>query len=71
MPKSESINLKNTKKSSMLNGKLFMKNSMPVSIVEPIWFFLSFQLEILQLNILPIEIFSALVELDQKTWTDL
>jgi len=59
------------KKLLMLNGKLFMKNSMHVLIPELKLFCQNFQLEILLLNILLIEIFSVQEELENQIWIDL
>jgi len=59
------------KKLLMLNGKLFMKNSMHVLILELKLFCQNFQLEILQLNILLTEIFSVQEELVKLIWIDL
>lgn len=59
------------KKLLMLNGKLFMKNSMHVLTPELKLFCQNSQLEILQLNTLLTEIFSVQEELVKLIWIDL
>lgn len=70
MLKLELKNQKIIKKSLMLNGKSFMKNSMHAQTAVPIWSSQNSQLVILLLNILPTKVCSVLVELENKIWKD-